>query len=168
MNKLFIYLICLAPFYALTQNERHVFTDDSLNISVQKDSLSGKYVLWIMDNNTNDTIAGLIDNWDSKVKSVFKNDTLCSILLESNYCDEVASFWVFKKGSQSWGFLKATTWQNCPTNWKRSDAYQFFQRDLLNLEVVVNTKRLGKPEEIEKLEYHYAGNGGLEVKEMKQ
>ncbi len=168
MKNLFTCLLCLAPFCAFAQNQRLRFSNDSLNISVRKDSLPGRFVLLILDNTTNDTIAGLVDNWDSKVKSVFKNDTLCSILLESNACDQVASFWMFKKGGQSWDLLKNESWQNCPTNWTRSVTYRFFQRDLLNLELVENTKRSGKPEEVTKLEYRYDGNGRLEIMEMKQ
>lgn len=165
MKKLFTCLLCLAPFCTFAQNGRLIFSNDSLNISVRKDSLPGQNVLFILDNTTNDTIAGLADNWDSKVKSVFKNDTFCSILLESNMCDQVASFWIFKKSGQSWGLLKNASWQNCPSAWTKS-AIRFFQKDLLNLEVVVNTKRSGKTEEVSKL-YRYDGNGGLEVREMK-
>lgn len=171
MKKLFTCLLCLAPFCTFAQNGRLIFSNDSLNVSVRKDSLPGflpgEFVLFILDNTTNDTIVGLVDNWDSKVKSVFKNDTLCSILLESNDCQWRASFSIFKKSGQSWKILKYEHWQNC-TDWIMFYNFRFFQKDLLNLEVVLTSKRAGKLKEVSKKEYRYDGNGGLEVAEMKQ
>lgn len=157
MIKLILILICLSPLCVLAQKDRQVFTNDSFSTSVWKDSLRGKYILTIRDDNLNDTIARIEDQGFS-TKSLFRNDTLCSILLTGNSCDWIASFWIYKKGAQYWEPIDSEGWSNCPTNWKRSESFEISQIGLLELEVITTTRWVSGAVDVVKEQYHYDGN----------
>lgn len=157
VNRVIVVLLCFLPFCLLAQTNRQAFTNDSLITSVWKDSFQGRNILIVTDDNLNDTIVWM-DDPGYNTKSVFRNDTLCSILFTGNTCEKNFSFDIYKKGTQYWQYIDGSFWDNCPTNWKKCESFEISQLGLLDLEVITTTRWVSGAVDVVKEQYHYDGN----------
>ncbi|MCC7504258.1 MAG: hypothetical protein IT259_03105 [Saprospiraceae bacterium] len=162
MRNLFLFLFLIKYSYSIGQVEIYTYVGDGQNVSVIQDSQGMSPVLFVIDNNENDPICRRKDEkWI--IKTLFKNDTLCTFISYS-YLEPFNStdFYLYKKTNGYWRFLDFVCFDESPAGF-RQISYQFNQTDILTFEV---TKKIGMPApKLTKYTYKYDGNGNLVVTE---
>lgn len=162
MKNLFLFLFLIKYSCSIGQVEIYTYVNDGQNVSVVQDSQGLSPVLFVIDNNENDTICGRKDEkWI--IKTLFKNDTLCTFICYS-YLEPFNStyFYLYKKTNGYWHFLDFVYFDESPAGF-RQISYQFNQTDILTFEVI---KKIGMPvPKLTKYTYKYDGNGNVVVTE---
>lgn len=80
MKNLLLLFFLINYFHSIGQVEIYAYVNDGQSVSVMRDSQNTTFV--IIDNNENDTICFMEDR-NYVIKSLFKNDTLCTFITQS-------------------------------------------------------------------------------------